>query len=55
MPIHEWSRVFDGAFHDFHHVWIGELRNALNGGIVPPDYYAMAEQICLSRGASPIS
>jgi Protein of unknown function (DUF4058) len=45
MPIHEWSRVFDGAFHDFHHVWIGELRNALNGGILPPDYYAMAEQI----------
>ena len=45
MSIHEWSRVFDGAFHDFHHVWIGELRNALNGGILPPDYYAMAEQI----------
>jgi Protein of unknown function (DUF4058) len=45
MPIHDWSRVFDGAFHDFHHVWIGELRNALNGGILPPDYYAMAEQV----------
>ena len=25
MAIHDWSRVFDGAFHDFHHVWIGEL------------------------------
>ena len=45
MPIHDWSRVFDGAFHDFHHVWIGELRNALNSGILPPDYYAMAEQV----------
>jgi hypothetical protein len=45
MPIHDWSLVFDGAFHDFHHVWIGELRNALNGGILPPDYYAMAEQV----------
>jgi hypothetical protein len=45
MPIHDWSRVFDGAFHDFHHVWIGELRNALNEGILPPDYYAMAEQV----------
>ncbi len=45
MPIHDWSRVFDGAFHDFHHVWIGELRNALNGGILPRDYYAMAEQV----------
>jgi hypothetical protein len=45
MPIHDWSRVFDGAFHDFHHVWIGELRNAVNAGILPPDYYAMAEQV----------
>jgi hypothetical protein len=45
MPIHDWSRVFDGAFHDFHHVWIGEIRNALNEGLLPPDYYAMAEQV----------
>jgi Protein of unknown function (DUF4058) len=45
MPIHDWSRVFDGAFHDFHHAWIGELRNALNNGVLPPDYYAMAEQV----------
>jgi hypothetical protein len=45
MPIHNWSLVFDRAFHDFHHVWIGELRNVLNGGILPPDYYAMAEKV----------
>lgn len=45
MPIHDWSRVFDGAFHDFHTAWNTELRNALNGGLLPPDYYAMAEQI----------
>jgi hypothetical protein len=45
MPIHDWTRVFDGAFHDFHLAWIAELRNALNGGILPPDYYAMAEQV----------
>ena len=45
MPVHDWSRVFAGAFHDFHHVWIGELRNALNGGVLPSDYYAMAEQV----------
>lgn len=45
MPIHDWSRVFDGAFHDFHLAWIAELRNALNDGILPPDYYAMAEQV----------
>jgi Protein of unknown function (DUF4058) len=45
MPIHDWSRVFDGAFHDFHTAWIIELRNVLNGGILPPDYYALAEQV----------
>jgi hypothetical protein len=45
MPIHDWSSVFDGAFHDFHLAWIAELRAALNGGILPPEYYAMAEQV----------
>jgi hypothetical protein len=45
MPIHDWTRIFDGAFHDFHTAWNIELRNALNGGILPPDYYALVEQV----------
>ena len=46
MPIHDWSRVFDGAFHAFHHSWITvSSRTSLNSGILPPDYYAMAEQV----------
>jgi hypothetical protein len=45
MPIHDWSRVFDGVFHDFHTSWNIEIRNALNGGILPAGYYAMAEQV----------
>ena len=45
MPIHDWSRVFDGAFHDLHLAWIAELRSALNGGILPPQYYALAKQV----------
>lgn len=45
MPIHDWTRVGPGVFHDFHTVWIGALRNALNQGILPPDYYAQAEQV----------
>lgn len=45
MPVHDWSRVFDGAFHAFHHAWIAELQLALNNGILPPDFYAMAEQV----------
>ena len=45
MPIHDWTKIFAGAFHDFHHSWITELRNALNDGLLPADYYAMAEQV----------
>jgi Protein of unknown function (DUF4058) len=44
MPIHDWSRVESGIFHDFHLSWIYELRRALNSGVLPPDYYALAEQ-----------
>lgn len=44
MPIHDWSRVGAGTFHDFHTAWTTEIRNVLNERILPPDYYAMAEQ-----------
>ncbi|HEX5447140.1 MAG TPA: hypothetical protein VFW87_25210 [Pirellulales bacterium] len=44
MPVHEWSRVSAGIFHDFHVAWTIELRNALNERILPAEYYAMAEQ-----------
>ncbi len=45
MPIHDWTRVSAGTFHDFHTAWIAELRRALNGGVLPEGYYAMAEQV----------
>jgi Protein of unknown function (DUF4058) len=45
MPIHDWKRVDAGIFHDFHNSWITEIRNALNKGILPEDYYALGEQI----------
>lgn len=45
MPIHDWTRVSAGAWHDFHHAWTAEIRNALNDGLLPPDYYAQSEQI----------
>jgi hypothetical protein len=50
MPIHDWTRVSAGIFHDFHVAWIGEIRNALNGGLLPSDYYALAEQIAGPMG-----
>ena len=45
MPIHDWTRVSAGTWHDFHLAWIAELRMALNSGLLPPDYYAQAEQV----------
>lgn len=43
MPIHDWTRVAAGIFHDIHHDWIFTIKHALNQGVLPPDYYALAE------------
>jgi hypothetical protein len=45
MPIHDWTRVDPGVFHDFHLAWIAEIRRSLNGGLLPRGYYALAEQV----------
>jgi hypothetical protein len=45
MPIHDWTRLEAGDFHDFHQCWVVGIRNALNSGLLPPDYMAMAEQV----------
>ncbi len=50
MPIHDWTRVNAGIFHDFHHEWISTIKRALNSGLLPPDYYALAEQIAGGLG-----
>lgn len=44
MPIHDWTRVAAGTYHDFHQGWTIGIRNALNRGILPPGYIAMADQ-----------
>ena len=44
MPMHDWTRVPAGIFHAFHHGWISTLGNALNAGVLPPEYYALPEQ-----------
>jgi hypothetical protein len=50
MPIHDWTRVDAGLFHDFHQDWTIELRRSLNAGRLPPDYVALADQ----RAGGPI-
>jgi hypothetical protein len=44
MPVHDWTRVDAGIFHAFHLNWLGRLQDALNDGIMPEGYYALAEQ-----------
>lgn len=45
MPVHDWTKVPAGTFHHFHTLWLTELSNALNAGVLPRGYYAMAEQV----------
>jgi hypothetical protein len=51
MPVHEWTRVSDGIFHDFHYSWVLEIKRALKRGPLPKGYYVMAEQIGGDIGA----
>jgi hypothetical protein len=44
MPIHDWTRVNAGTWHAFHLAWIAELQRSLNGGLLPPEFYALGEQ-----------
>ena len=51
MPVHNWTRVSDGTFHDFHYSWVLEIKRALKRGLLPKGYYVMAEQIGGDIGA----
>jgi hypothetical protein len=50
MPVHDWTRVSDGTFHDFHYSWVLEIKRALKG-LLPRGYYVMAEQLGGDLGA----
>jgi hypothetical protein len=51
MPVHDWTRVSDGTFHDFHYSWVLEIKRALKRGLLPRGYYVMAEQFGGDLGA----
>jgi hypothetical protein len=51
MPVHDWTRVSDGTFHDFHYSWVLEIKRALKRGLLPDGYYVMAEQFGGDLGA----
>lgn len=44
MPLHDWTKASPGMFPDFHSSWLTDLKRALNRGLLPAGYYAMAEQ-----------
>jgi len=44
MPIHDWTGVMAGVFHDFHNSWITHIKESLNESVLPEGYYALAEQ-----------
>jgi Protein of unknown function (DUF4058) len=44
MPIHDWSRVPAGLFHDFHQSWSIRIKDALNAGRLPKGLSALVEQ-----------
>jgi hypothetical protein len=50
VPMHDWTLVPAGIFHAFHHEWISEISRALNGGLLPNDYYALPEQVAAGFG-----
>ena len=45
MPMHDWTRVKAGTYHDFHCRWLADITNHLNRGLLPSDHYAQVEQV----------
>ena len=50
MPLHDWTRLPDYAYHEFHGGWVYAIRDALNAGVLPPGYYARAEPVTRPAG-----
>jgi hypothetical protein len=43
-PIHDWTRVPAGLFHDFHQSWSIRVKDGLNAGRLPKGLVALVEQ-----------
>jgi hypothetical protein len=50
MPMHDWTRVEAGIYHDVHSVWLYQIRHALNHGVLPGGYYALTDQVVYPLG-----
>jgi hypothetical protein len=45
MPLHDWTKVDAGIFHDFHGNWIQVIKHELNNELLPNDYYAISQRV----------
>jgi hypothetical protein len=45
VPVHDGTTVDAGVFHDSRREWVAAAKHALSHGILPPDYYAMADRV----------
>ena len=43
MPLHDWTRVPSGLFHDFHQSWTVRISDAINAGRLPKGASALLE------------
>ncbi len=48
--MHDWTRVQAGIWHPVHGRWLYAIQDALNDGRLPPDHYALAEQLTRQVG-----
>jgi hypothetical protein len=45
MPMHDWTKAPAGTYHNFHVLWLSRITDSLNANLLPPGYFAMAEQV----------
>ena len=44
MPMHDWTKVSAGVYHNFRYLWLASIMDRLNAGLLPKGLFAMAEQ-----------
>jgi hypothetical protein len=44
MPVHDWTKVEAGIFHDFRLSWVVRISQALNSGVLPASHYSLLDR-----------
>lgn len=50
MPMHDWTRAETYLYPHFHTFWLTAICRVLNGGTLPPGFYALVEQVMRTIG-----